>query len=69
MVAAGRAGRDLEIAACNVHGPLKQVKARINVDNLFDKDYRGAITTTTSTPATFRPGPRRTVQVTLSTDF
>jgi iron complex outermembrane receptor protein len=50
-------------------GPLKQVKARVNIDNLFDKDYLGTITTTTNTPATFRPGPRRTVQFTLSTDF
>ena len=50
-------------------GPLKQVKARVNVDNLFDKDYLGTISTTTNTPAAFRPGPRRTVQVTLSTDF
>ncbi|MFN9711709.1 MAG: TonB-dependent receptor [Alphaproteobacteria bacterium] len=50
-------------------GPLKQVKARVNIDNLFDKDYLGTITTTTNTLATFRPGPRRTVQFTLSTDF
>jgi len=50
-------------------GYLKNVKARINVDNLLDKDYLGTITTTINTPATFRPGPRRTVQVTLSTEF
>lgn len=50
-------------------GPLKQVKARINIDNIFDKDYLGTITATTATPATFRPGPRRTIQVSLSTDF
>ena len=50
-------------------GPLKQVKARINIDNIFDKDYLGTITATTATPATFRPGPRRTIQISLSTDF
>lgn len=50
-------------------GYLKNVKARVNVDNLLDEDYLGTISTTISTPATFRPGPRRTVQVTLSTEF
>jgi len=50
-------------------GYLKNVKVRINVDNLLDKDYLGTITTTINTPATFRPGPPRTVQVTLSTEF
>lgn len=50
-------------------GPLKQVKARINIDNIFDKDYLGTINATTATPATFRPGPRRTIQISLSTDF
>lgn len=50
-------------------GYLKNVKARINVDNLLDEDYLGTISTTINTPASFRPGPRRTVQVTLSTEF
>ncbi|HEX7887060.1 MAG TPA: TonB-dependent receptor [Phenylobacterium sp.] len=50
-------------------GPLKNVKARVNVDNLLNKDYLGTISTTVSSPAFFRPGPRRTVQVTLSTEF
>jgi iron complex outermembrane recepter protein len=50
-------------------GYLKNVKARVNVDNLLDEDYLGTISTTVSTPAFFRPGPRRTVQVTLSTEF
>lgn len=47
-------------------GPLKQARLRLNIDNLFDKDYLGTINTTIDTPATFRPGPRRTFQVTLS---
>ncbi|MEJ0035145.1 MAG: hypothetical protein WDO68_03525 [Gammaproteobacteria bacterium] len=50
-------------------GPFKSVKARFNVDNLFDRDYLGTITTTTNTPATFRPGPPRTVQLTVSAEF
>ena len=50
-------------------GPLKHVKARVNVDNLLDEDYLGTISTTINTPAFFRPGPRRTVQVTLSAGF
>lgn len=50
-------------------GYLKNVKARVNVDNLLDEDYLGTISTTISTLAAFRPGPRRTVQVTLSTEF
>jgi len=50
-------------------GPFKALKARVNVDNLFDRDYLGTITPTTNTPATFRPGPPRTVQVTVSTEF
>ncbi len=37
-------------------GPFKALKARFNVDNLLDRDYLGTITTTTNTPATFRPG-------------
>ena len=50
-------------------GPMKSVKARLNVDNILDEDYLGTIGTTTNTPATFRPGPPRTVQLTLSTAF
>jgi len=50
-------------------GPFKSLKARFNIDNLFDRDYLGTITTTTNTPATFRPGPPRTIQVTVSAEF
>lgn len=50
-------------------GPLKEVKLRLNVDNLFDKDYLGTISPTTNTLATFRPGPPRTFQVSLVADF
>ena len=50
-------------------GPFEQVKARVNVDNLFDTDYLGTIGTTVNTLATFRPGSHRTIQFTLSADF
>jgi iron complex outermembrane recepter protein len=33
------------------------------------REYLGTITTTTNTPATFRPGPPRTIQVTVSAEF
>jgi iron complex outermembrane receptor protein len=50
-------------------GPLKQVKLRLNFDNITDEDYLGTINTTTNTLATFRPGPRRTMQLTITADF
>ena len=50
-------------------GPFSQVKARVNIDNLFDKNYLGTISTTVNTPASFRPAPPRTVQFTISADF
>ncbi len=50
-------------------GPFSQIKARVNIDNLFDNDYLGTINTTVNTPASFRPAPPRTVQFTISADF
>ena len=51
-------------------GPyLKDLKARVNIDNIFDEDYLGTINTTVNTPATFRPGPRRTIQFTIVGEF
>jgi len=50
-------------------GPFSQIKARVNVDNLFDKDYLGTINTTVNTAASFRPAPPRTIQFTISADF
>ncbi len=64
LLGVGRLSRPRQ-AACTV-GPLKEVKLRFNVDNLFDKDYLGTISTTTNTPATFRPGPWRTFQLSLT---
>lgn len=60
----------LDLGGERVHyGPLKNVKLRFNVDNLFDKDYLGYILTSTSGPAVFRPGSPRTFQSTLSMEF
>jgi iron complex outermembrane receptor protein len=59
----------VDVAVRDHVGPLKQVKARFNIDNLLDQKYLGTISTTTNTPATFRPGPPRTVQFTLSAEY
>jgi iron complex outermembrane recepter protein len=59
-------------------GPVRDVSIRLNVDNLTDEDYLGTINTTTGasdfptvirTTSTFRPGPRRTVQISLTSSF
>jgi iron complex outermembrane receptor protein len=50
-------------------GPFRAVRLRVNVDNLFDKDYLGTINTATTGTATFRPGPDRTWQVTLRAEM
>ncbi len=50
-------------------GPFEQIKARVNVDNIFDKDYLGTITTVVDGGANFRAGPHRTIQFTISADF
>lgn len=50
-------------------GLLRNARLRINVDNLFDRDYLGTINPVVSGPATYRPGPDRTWQVTLSVDL
>jgi iron complex outermembrane recepter protein len=50
-------------------GPLKDVKFRLNVDNITDEDYLGTINTTVNTLASFRPGSPRTYQFTITADF
>ncbi|MFA5495002.1 MAG: TonB-dependent receptor [Porticoccaceae bacterium] len=52
-------------------GPFKSARLRINVDNITDEDYLGFINGggVPSGAAFYRPGPPRTVQVTLSADF
>lgn len=52
------------------YGPFKAIKARLNVDNLFDKSYLGTIDSVSVVgPSYFRPGPARTVQFTLTSAF
>ncbi len=50
-------------------GALQDIKLRLNVDNLFDRDYLGTITSVVSGAGSFRPGPARTLQLTVSTSF
>ena len=60
----------LDLGGEHLHyGPLKSVKLRFNIDNLFDKDYLGYILTSASGPAYYRPGSPRTFQTTLSAEF
>ncbi|CAN5216646.1 TonB-dependent receptor [soil metagenome] len=47
-------------------GPVKGVKARINVDNIFDKDVLSYISSSTSGDGFFRPQSPRTFQFTIS---
>ena len=47
-------------------GPVKSVKARFNVDNLFDKDVLSYISSTVTGDGFFRPLSPRTFQFTIS---
>ena len=47
-------------------GVLKSLELRFNVDNITDRDYLGTINIGTNAPATFRPGPDRTYQLTAT---
>ena len=59
----------IDIGEGNGEGPLKNLRARINVDNIFDKDVLAFTFTTTTGNATFRPLSPRTVQISLTADF
>lgn len=50
-------------------GPLKSVKARLNIDNVFDKDTLAFISTAVSGDGSFRPLSPRTFQFTLSAEY
>jgi len=50
-------------------GPLKAVKARLNIDNVFDRNTLGFISSATRGDGSFRPLSPRTVQFTLSGEF
>ncbi|HEX7820449.1 MAG TPA: TonB-dependent receptor [Sphingobium sp.] len=47
-------------------GPVKGVKVRVNVDNIFDKDALSFISPNIATDGLFRPLSPRTFQITLS---
>ncbi len=47
-------------------GPVKNIRVRVNVDNLFDKNAISFISPSTSSDGFFRPLEPRTIQVTLS---
>jgi len=59
----------VDIGGSDDMGPLKNMRARINVDNIFDKDVLAFTFTTTTGLATFRPLNPRTLQVSLTADF
>jgi iron complex outermembrane receptor protein len=50
-------------------GPVKGVRARFNVDNLFDKDVLSFISPAVTGDGAFRPLSPRTLQMTLSVEF
>ena len=50
-------------------GPVKGVRARFNVDNLFDKDVLSFISSSVTGDGSFRPLSPRTFQATLSVEF
>lgn len=47
-------------------GPVKSIKARINVDNIFDKDTLSYISSSVTGDGSFRPLSPRTFQFTIS---
>jgi iron complex outermembrane receptor protein len=50
-------------------GPLKTVKARFNVDNVFDTDTLAFISAATTGDGAFRPQSPRTFQFTISAEY
>jgi len=50
-------------------GPVKNVRARLNIDNIFDKDALSFITPQVATDGYFRPLAPRTVQFTVAAEF
>lgn len=50
-------------------GPVKNIKARINIDNIFDKDTLSFISSSVTTDGFFRPLSPRTIQGTISVEF
>ncbi len=50
-------------------GPVKGLRARFNVDNLFDKDVLSFVSSAVTGDGSFRPLSPRTFQVTVSAEF
>jgi iron complex outermembrane receptor protein len=50
-------------------GPVKGIRARINIDNIFDKDTLSFISPSVATDGFFRPLAPRTIQGTISVEF
>lgn len=50
-------------------GPLKGIKARFNIDNIFDRNTLGFVSVATTGDGSFRPLSPRTFQFTLSGEF
>jgi iron complex outermembrane receptor protein len=50
-------------------GPIKGVKARVNIDNIFDKDVLSFISPSVTGDGFFRPQSPRTLQFTLSAEI
>lgn len=50
-------------------GPLKTVKARLNLDNVFDKDELAFISAAVTGDGSFRPQSPRTFQLTVSAEY
>jgi len=50
-------------------GPVKNVRARLNIDNVFDKDTLSFISPQVTTDGLFRPLSPRTIQGTIAVEF
>jgi len=50
-------------------GPLKTIKARFNIDNIFDKDTLAFVSTTATGDGAFRPLSPRTFQFSISAEL
>jgi len=50
-------------------GALKNVKVRLNVDNLFDRDALGTVSASTTGLGSFRPIPTARCELTVSASF
>ena len=50
-------------------GPVKGIRTRFNIDNIFDKDTLSFISPALTGDGSFRPLSPRTMQVTMSVEF